>query len=63
MTTSPRTLRFTVPQAFAKLGGADAALALFVVTVVGLMVIPLPTWLLSALTANQSAKAMSVSVM
>jgi type III secretion protein V len=60
MTTSPRTLRFTVPQAFAKLGGADAALALFVVTVVGLMVIPLPTWLLDILLATNLSGSVAI---
>jgi type III secretion protein V len=60
MTTSARTLRFAVPHAFAKLGGADAALALFVVTVVGLMVIPLPTWLLDILLATNLSGSVAI---
>ncbi|HEX7671545.1 MAG TPA: flagellar biosynthesis protein FlhA [Polyangiaceae bacterium] len=36
-------------------GGADAALAVLVVGVVGLMVVPLPTWLLDVLLASNLA--------
>jgi type III secretion protein V len=60
MTSSPRIPRFTLPQAFAKLGGADAALALFVVTIVGLMVIPLPTWLLDILLATNLSASVAI---
>src|SRR5262245_5188311 len=40
--------------------GADAALALLVVAVVGLMVIPLPTWLLDVLLASNLAVSVAL---
>jgi len=43
-----------------KLGGADAALALLVVMVVGLMIVPLPTWLLDILLATNISVSVAV---
>ncbi len=45
------TLRTALPKRISNLGTADAALALMVIAVVGLMIIPLPTWLLDLLLA------------
>jgi type III secretion protein V len=60
MTTPARMLRLAAPKTLARLGGADAALALFVVTVVGLMVIPLPTWLLDILLATNLSGSVAI---
>ncbi len=43
-----------------RLGIADAALAGFVVAIVGLMVVPLPTWLLDLLIASNLALSVAV---
>ncbi len=43
-----------------KLGGADAALALLVVSVVAMMIVPLPTWLLDILIATNLSAAVSI---
>jgi type III secretory pathway component EscV len=43
-----------------KLGGADAALALLVIAVVGLMIVPLPTWLLDILLATNISVSVAV---
>lgn len=45
------TLRNVLPRRLTSLGTADAALALMVIAVVGLMIVPLPTWLLDVLLA------------
>jgi type III secretion protein V len=45
------TLRNVLPRRLTDLGSADAALALMVIAVVGLMIVPLPTWLLDILLA------------
>jgi type III secretion protein V len=45
------TLRNVLPRRLTDLGSADAALALLVIAVVGLMIVPLPTWLLDILLA------------
>jgi len=42
------------------LGSADAALALLVVLVVGLMIVPLPTWMLDVLLATNISVAVAV---
>jgi type III secretion protein V len=43
-----------------RLGAADAVLALLVVSVVGMMIIPLPTWLLDILIATNLSAAVSI---
>src|SRR5882724_157916 len=43
-----------------RFGGADAALAFFVIAIVGLMVVPLPTWLLDLLIASNLACSVAV---
>jgi type III secretion protein V len=43
-----------------RLGVADAALAGFVIAIVGLMVVPLPTWLLDLLIASNLAGSVAV---
>jgi type III secretion protein V len=43
-----------------KLGLADAALAGFVIAIVGLMVVPLPTWLLDLLIASNLASSVAI---
>ncbi|PIE05871.1 MAG: EscV/YscV/HrcV family type III secretion system export apparatus protein [Sorangium cellulosum] len=45
------TLSKVLPKRLTHLGTADAALALMVIAVVGLMIVPLPTWLLDILLA------------
>ncbi len=44
----------------ARLGSADAALAGLVIAVVGLMVVPLPTWLLDLLIASNLAVSVAI---
>jgi type III secretion protein V len=44
----------------ARVGWADAALAGFVIAIVGLMVVPLPTWLLDLLIASNLASSVAV---
>jgi type III secretion protein V len=56
-TTAP-TLGLRAPRA--RFGVADAALAFFVIAVVGLMVVPLPTWLLDLLIASNLAASVAV---
>ena len=53
-----RPLRASLP--LSRLGGADAGLAAFVVLVVALMVIPLPTWLLDILLAGNLSAAIAI---
>jgi type III secretion protein V len=43
-----------------RLGSADAALAALVIAVVGLMVVPLPTWLLDLLIASNLAVSVAI---
>jgi len=43
-----------------RFGGANAALAGFVIAIVGLMVVPLPTWLLDLLIAGNLASSVAV---
>ena len=43
-----------------KLGTADAALAALVIAVVGLMIVPLPTWLLDLLIASNLASSVAI---
>ena len=43
-----------------RLGVANAALAGFVIAIVGLMVVPLPTWLLDLLIASNLALSVAV---
>src|SRR5688572_11095060 len=43
-----------------RVGWADAALAGFVITIVGLMVVPLPTWLLDLFLASNLAASVAV---
>src|SRR5215468_3027134 len=45
---------------FKRFGGADAALALLVVLVVGLMIVPLPTWTLDILIATNLSAAVAI---
>lgn len=56
-TTAP-ALGLRAPRA--RFGVADAALAFFVIAVVGLMVVPLPTWLLDLLIASNLASSVAV---
>src|SRR5688572_24785390 len=44
----------------ARVGSADAALAALVIAVVGLMVVPLPTWLLDLLIASNLAISVAI---
>lgn len=44
-------LQRTLPRKLSRLGTADAVLALGVIAIVGLMIVPLPTWLLDILLA------------
>src|SRR3954465_1389485 len=53
-----QTLGLKAPRAH--FGFADAALAFFVVAIVGLMVVPLPTWLLDLLIASNLAGSVAV---
>ena len=55
------TLRTALPKRLTELGSADAALALMVIAVVGLMIVPLPTWLLDILLATNIS--LSVGIM
>jgi len=43
-----------------RLGIADAALAGFVIAIVGLMIVPLPTWLLDLLIASNLAMSVAI---
>ena len=43
-----------------RFGAADAALAGFVIAIVGLMVVPLPTWLLDLLLASNLAGSVAI---
>src|SRR5207244_546954 len=55
---TPQTLGLrTQPPRF---GFADGALAFFVIAIVGLMVVPLPTWLLDLLIASNLASSVAV---
>jgi type III secretion protein V len=53
-----QTLGLRAPRA--RFGVADAALAFFVIAIVGLMVVPLPTWLLDLLIASNLACSVAV---
>jgi type III secretion protein V len=53
-----QTLGLRTPRA--RFGFADAALAFFVIAIVGLMVVPLPTWLLDLLIASNLACSVAV---
>ena len=44
----------------ARFGGADAALALLVVSIVVMMIVPLPTWLLDILIAANLSAAVAI---
>ena len=54
------TLRNVLPKRFTNLGTADATLALLVIAVVGLMIVPLPTWLLDILLATNISLSVGV---
>jgi len=54
------SLKSALPRRFSKLGSADAGLALLVILVVGLMIIPLPTWLLDILLATNVSLAVAI---
>jgi len=54
-------LRNVLPRRVSAMGTADAALALLVIATVGLMIVPLPTWLLDILLAANIS--MSIGVM
>ena len=53
-------LRNVLPNRFSAIGTADAALALLVIAVVGLMIVPLPTWLLDILLAANISLSIGV---
>jgi len=55
------TLKNVLPRRLTDLGTADAVLALLVIAVVGLMIVPLPTWLLDILLATNIS--LSVGIM
>ena len=55
---SPQNLTLRSPRK--RFGVADAALAFFVIAIVGLMVVPLPTWLLDLLIASNLACSVAV---
>ena len=57
---SARPLGSTLTSRLQKLGTADAFLALLVIAIVGLMVVPLPTWLLDLLLAANLSIAIAV---
>ena len=57
---APRPLSSTLTTRLQKLGTADAFLALLVIAIVGLMVVPLPTWLLDLLLAANLSTAIAV---
>ena len=44
----------------ARFGGADAALALLVISIVAMMIVPLPTWLLDVLIATNLSAAVAI---
>jgi len=44
----------------ARFGGADAALALLVISIVAMMIVPLPTWLLDILIATNLSGAVAI---
>src|SRR5687768_7249483 len=56
--TTPRAVGLRATRT--RFGVADAALAGFVVAIVGLMVVPLPTWLLDLLLASNLAASVTV---
>lgn len=53
-------MRTRLPARLARFGTADASLALLVVAVVGLMIVPLPTWLLDILLAANISVSVAV---
>ena len=55
---SPPALKLALPKR--RIAGADAALAALVISVVGLMVVPLPTWLLDLLLASNLAISVAI---
>src|SRR3954469_13910638 len=52
--------KIALPVPLAKLGGADAGLAILVMSVVALMGIPLPTWLLDILIATNLSASVAI---
>lgn len=54
------SLKSALPRRLSKLGSADAGLALMVILVVGLMIIPLPTWLLDILLATNISLGVAI---
>ncbi|MCL2825204.1 MAG: flagellar biosynthesis protein FlhA, partial [Polyangiaceae bacterium] len=57
---APGSLRKVITRRLTTLGAADAALALLVIAIVGLMIIPLPTWLLDVLLAANISVSIGV---
>ncbi|MDP9036817.1 MAG: flagellar biosynthesis protein FlhA [Myxococcota bacterium] len=55
----PRTSPFSLARR-SRFGGADIALAALVVLVVGLMIVPLPTWILDLLIASNLSAAVAI---
>src|SRR5262245_3122110 len=55
---APSALRMTLPKR--RVGAADAVLAAIVMAVVGLMIVPLPTWLLDILLASNIATSVAI---
>jgi type III secretion protein V len=56
----PSSLRLRVGPSTARFGTADAFLALLVVSVVVMMIVPLPTWLLDVLLATNLSGAVAI---
>ncbi len=54
------SLKSALPRRLSKLGSADAGLGLLVILVVGLMIIPLPTWLLDILLATNISMGVAI---
>jgi type III secretion protein V len=60
MAAFPRTRRGQHQEENAGFGGADGVLALLVVSVVAMMIVPLPTWLLDVLIATNLSAAVAI---
>jgi type III secretion protein V len=56
----PNILKRVVPKRFSNLGTADVLLAMLVIVIVGLMIVPLPTWLLDILLATNISVSVGV---
>ena len=54
------SLKSALPRGLSRFGVADAGLAIVVVTIVGLMIVPLPTWLLDILIATNLSLSVAI---